>query len=270
LKLTNLNIAFIFILFLLSVSCNSDDQVNKEQIIQSVPFVVGNSNSYRWSSTYDSSGIITSFLSDSFTVKVTSNSESVKGFNNLSLIEASKLNSSTVLQKVWYKSNNDSVTEIAYQFISGSFLPGISVFPKQQSYPIAGSILSLPWSVRMLLERKLSSDTLTMRDDPRIVYKFPLSAGKKWTSFRSPFLQTREVVGSEMVNARAGNFLCIKIKSTIGVSSTEPLEFYDYVCTEGLILRTFRTRYEVTTETNPGGTGVFINVNERLELIARN
>lgn len=269
-NISKLNIAPVFIAVVLFISCNNEDTINKEQPLQSIPYVVGSSNSYRWSSTQDSSGKIIATFSDSFKVTIKSNSESIKGFTNLSLLEATPLNSSTVIQKVWYRSNADSLTEMAYQFSSSAFIPGISVFPKQQSTLPLGSILSLPLSLQILLSQKHLLDSVTMRDDPRVVYKFPLIQAKKWTSFSSPFLQTREVVGNEMVTVRAGTFYCAKIQSRFWFDSTEPLEYYDYVCSEGLILRTLSGRFIMTTAEGPDGAGVFINITDRLELIAKN
>jgi hypothetical protein len=270
LKFSEFKIAIVLSLFFLFVSCNNKDGINGEAVIDAVPFVVNNVNSYRWSATYDSAGIITQSFADSFRVQVKSNSETVNGINNLTLVEASKLNSNTTLQKVWYRITKDTLTEIGYQFNAGADIPGISIFPKQSSYGNTGSMIFVPRTLRMLLKKKYAFDSLMLREDARIVYQYPLTVGKKWTSFRTPFLQTREVVGTEMIRVRAGDYLCLKIRSTIEFPFSEPLEYFDYVAHDGLILRTFKDRFVMTNESNPDGIGVFSSVDERLELISRN
>ena len=260
-------IVVTFSFILLFSSCN-DDGTKADYAITSIPYIVGTSNSYRWSNQVDSAGVIIQAESDSFTIRVKSTSETINGLNNLTLLEATRLSGTEVLQKVWYNAKSDSLTEIAYRF--GTGFTGIPIFPKHNSRIMGVSLLSIPRSIEMILSKKPGIDTLILRDDPRIVYRFPLSVGKKWTSFRSPFIQTREVVGVELVTVKSGIFPCIKIKSTIGDLTSDALEYYDYVNQNGLILRTFTARLIYTTELNPDGIGIFATINERLELIAHN
>lgn len=236
--------------------------------VNSVTFLAGNSNSYVWT-IKDSVGTTTTSHSDSFSVRVTSTQEILGNYKNLILLEATKLNSSVTLQKVWYKSEKDSLVELAYQFLDYT-VP--TVFPKRDVASVNGSLLFLPQTIKMLLKYNGKLDSLRWRDDIRIVYKFPLTKGQKWISFSSPFVQTKEVVGEEMVNVRAGSFLCMKIKSTIGSpfsTLSDSLEFYDYVSQDGLILRTLYMKAIITTEKDPIGTGATVTVNERLELISK-
>ena len=252
-------------LIILFSSCK-DDGVKGDNTITSIPYVVGTSNSYRWSTQIDSAGNFIQSISDSFTVKIESNTESFNGLNNLTLLEARRLSGTEVLQRVWYKMNNDSLTEIAYRF--GPNMSGISIFPKRNSSIAFGSLMSLPRAINSVLATKTALDSIILRDDPRIVYKFPLSIGMRWISFHSPFLQTREVVGTEQVTVQSGVYSCLKIKSSFYISSTDSLVYYDYVTKEGLILRTFTSRLLYTTENNPEGLGVFVTLDERLEIIA--
>ena len=232
--------------------------------VNSVTFLAGNSNSYVLT-LKDSVGTTATSRSDSFSVRVTSTQEVLGNYKNLILLEATRLNSSVTLQKVWYKSEKDSLVELAYQFLDYN-VP--TVFPKSGVTSVSGSLLFLPQTIKMFLNHNAKLDSLRWRDDVRIVYKFPLTKGQKWISFSSPFVQTREVIGEELVHVRAGSFFCMKIKSTIGSISSDSLEFYDYVSQDGLILRTLHMKGVVTTEKNPVGGAIYI-VDERLELISK-
>lgn len=246
-------------------SCTTDGESGP---LPMVPFLTGNSSSYLHTTTVsDSLGMTTESRTDSFTVRVISTNASFNGMTPLVLLEMSPFGSSTPLQRAWYKTGTDTLTEIGYQFLNTErIVGGLNGFPKAQSDFSNGSLMTVPEAIRRFVKMRIAADSARLRDDPRIVYLFPLTIGDKWISFRSPFLQTREVVGSEMVTVRGGSFYCVKIRSAV-----EGLfEYFDYVAAEGLVLRTIVLRAEITTETDPDGTGEFITVKERLERISRN
>jgi hypothetical protein len=248
-------------------SCKKNGSTGSGEI-GSVPFLAGAENSYEWSATFDSSGINFYDERDTISIKVVSTSEVVGNYSGVVLLEGRSRNVYKGVLYTWYLSNTDSLTEIGYN--GAGTLP--VVMPKRNIFPSVYSELILPRAVKeYLLEKKDLLDTIIMRDDPRVVYRFPLSVGKQWVSFQNPFLETREVIGTEMVDVKAGSFLCSKIKTSIEFSNVQDtnLVWYDYVGTEGLVLRTITIKAIFTSEENPDGTGVYGISTERLELISR-
>jgi hypothetical protein len=263
LRVSALYIALIAVTMTAVSSCTTD---NESGTLPSVPFLTGASSSYLHTmSVSDSLGTAIDSRADSFTVRIISTNATFNGIAPLALLEMTKLGSTTPLQRVWYKTGSDTLTEIGYQFLNaGSMVGGMSRFPKMQSGPGIGALMTVPETVRRIMRMRIAADSARLRDDPRIVYLFPLTIGDQWVSFRSPFLQTRHVIGSEMVTVRGGTFFCVKIRSAV-----EGLfEYFDYVAADGLVLRTIAVMLEVTTETDPDGTGEFITMKERLELIS--
>ncbi len=267
LKQIGVNISTVVVVFSLFSSCEKNESVYGTSVVNTVPFLTGTSNSYVWDlNTVDSTGKIISAANDSFSIHVISDNVSLGNYTNLVLLEANKIGSTTVLQKVWYKSTKDSLVEIAYQIFD---YPGF-LFPKQQYTRTTGFLFSLPIFLQNSLRK--NTDSLRWRDDIRIVYKYPLSIGKTWVSFHQPFIQTREVIGLEMVKVRAGTFFCTKIKSTVGepffMPPSEPLVYYDFVSEQGLILRTFSSKVVHISYSGPDSSIGHVAVNERLELIS--
>jgi len=113
---------------------------------------------------------------------------------------------------------------------------------------------------------QFQTDSTIIRQDPRVVYMYPMSQGDSWTSFTSPFLQTREVIGSETVQISVGSRLCAKIKTDSPIFNPET-EWYDYVDADGLILRTVTMNVIMTNPDNPESQGTLL-VNERAELLS--
>jgi hypothetical protein len=109
-------------------------------------------------------------------------------------------------------------------------------------------------------------DTVRFRDDIRIVYKFPLVNGNKWTSFTYPFLQVREVVGTESIERAGKRFSCTKIKTTIPTLDPN-IEWYDYVSMEGLIERQIKFDSLAQATSDSPDIVSYGHADESLELI---
>lgn len=251
--------------------CQENEPAAPNATLNAIPFLTGQTNSYRYAFQMDSSGVTVLSAEDSFTIRIVSNNASVNGMTGLTLMEATRKGNSAVFERVWYRVSADSVAEVNYQFLSGTGVPiGAPIFPKgsSRSAGLNHALMSQPLGLQLFLKQAAAADTGTKRTDPRIVYRFPLTVGKQWLSFRDPFRQDREVLDIIPVTVPAGTFICTKIRS-----STDPLpgpfEYFDYVSSEGLIQRTFDGTVAVTTETHPDGTGEFRQYRERLTLIAR-
>lgn len=255
--------AAVLTLALLLGAC-ADEASSPAVPLTGIPFLTGTTSSYRTTFTEDSSGTVLMSFEDSVTVSVVTNTAAVNGMTGLTMLEARRKGTSTVYETVYYRCGTDTVSEVAYRFTFGAGnVGGLPAFPKSVHAAPLGALMTMPLAVRRWYAARHAADTTMVRNDPRVVYLFPLAEGKKWTSFLSPFKQTREVVGSEAVTVRAGSFQCLKIRCTVDSS----LEFFDYVSSKGLILRTLQARVVVTDEQHPDGNGAFVNVTERLELI---
>ncbi len=204
----------------------------------------------------DSTGNILHSETDSFQVRIASIYDTLNNYKELIRFEAQSIPHFAGLTKVWYKFAGDSLVEIAYKNAGATPV----ILPKQRANAASGikkgpPLFSLfPQSLVALMKLKGFEDSVIFRDDIRIVYKFPLENGDKWTSFRFPILQEREVVGTETIGRAGKNFSCAKIKTTIPTMDPS-IEWYDYVSKEGLIERQIRIVLEMTTMTNPDGTG---------------
>jgi hypothetical protein len=182
----------------------------------------------------------------------------------------SKLNHEPMTAIVWYRQLDSSLTELAY---SSAGAGATMVLPKANRQEPAGRALAswntLPRSVQWWLQKKkMLGDSAMKRDDPRVVYMYPLRVGGEWLSFSNPFPEYRRVVALVNVSAGGRNYACAKIKTTLPtIDANGDIEWYDYVGSAGLILRTMFIRGVVVTESSPDSAGVFTS-EERLELLS--
>jgi hypothetical protein len=224
-----------------------------------VPFdlSLGKTWKYAWSSVLsDSTGKILNSETDSFQVRIASINDTLKNYAELIRFEAQSMVHYIGTSKVWYQFAGDSLVEIAYSN-AGSVpvvLPKLGALTVKDQKNTSLSFSLFPYIIQKLMKSKGLQDSILFREDIRIVYKFPLVNGNKWTSFTYPFLQVREVVGTESIERAGKNFSCTKIKTTIPTLAPD-IEWYDYVSMEGLIERQIRVVMEITNITNPDGTG---------------
>jgi len=253
---------FLSIIFF---SCK-ENAANGSSEIQSVPFLAGKESIYQFTYTADSLGKIIYNGKDSISIKIVSDNISIGNYNNVILLEGKSFFRNNATAKVWYMAARDSLTEVAYT--NAGALP--VVMPKLQRLSVNYSDLSLPYTVKnFLLQKHILGDSLQWREDPRVVYKFPLSVGKEWISFRYPFFQKRTVAGYEFIKVQAGSFNCAKIKTDLYFNDTKDtsIVWFDYVASEGLILRTIQFSGLITSEIGPDESYMG-NSFERTELIS--
>ena len=225
---------------------------------------------YGWSwLVADSSGQTLTAETDTFQVRIASIHDTLNNFSGLIRVEAQSIPHFHGVAKVWYQLTGSSLVEIAYD--SAGVTP--VVLPKWSDKAASGSgivwpVFSLfPKSIQTLANSRGIQDSIRFRDDIRKVYEFPLSAGKTWISFSFPFLETREIVGSELLERAGHIFSCAKIKTML--PSLDPnIEWYDDVAYEGLIERQIKYTGEVTTIEQPDGTGEILFSTESLTLIS--
>lgn len=120
------------------------------------------------------------------------------------------------LTETWYLNNNDNFLELASRN-AGRNPP---VQPKTVNS--IGTIFEATGPVPSLItefieaEQEATADTLNpiiFRDQPRIVYDYPMHAGKRWISFIEPFTVSREVVGVETIEAAGRDQFLARIKN---------------------------------------------------------
>jgi hypothetical protein len=196
------------------------------------------------------------------TVRAVSRDASVPGYRGLTELETA---TSTSESRVWYELTAERLRQVA------AVVPVSTPPATPRMAEAAADVYGLPRIVADLIaSRRLArsgSDSLVVRDDPRVVYELPLEVGSSWVSFTEPFGSTREVVGREAVTVAAGTFDCFVIRTEIDVDY-EAFEWLDYVSpAHGLVLRTMTGVQEFRGPDNPPG-GELFRVDERLELIA--
>ncbi len=177
----------------LILSC--DIYPNSPEIISNaINFEIGNDKIYKWSLVeVDSAGNQLFAASDSVLVRVGAIEDELPGYRNLIRLEAWSLSGRPLKkQRVWYHQSQEALTEIAYAFAGA--VP--FVLPKRNSIIADLSKLSrhiTPLSTPIAIQLKLGDSDITMdsirfRTDPRIVYRYPMTLGREWVSFREPFL----------------------------------------------------------------------------------
>jgi hypothetical protein len=213
-------------------------------------FRAGTSNEYLWSyATYDSLGALQMADSESFAVKVLGTNEKLDSLSGLIKLEAYSLKKYIGSTFDWYKQNPDSLIGIAYSG-AGRVPPIVPKRSGSNALHVAEEInispVVFPRTVQLMMGmREIHVDTILYF--ARVVYKYPLTAGKNWISFRNPFLQNRQVAGWESITTKAGTFYCAKI--SIRYPELDPtLEWYEYVSTRGLIRRTITGTYVIRDE----------------------
>jgi hypothetical protein len=253
------------------ISCNKSDPTGSDFQLGTVPFESGRASVYAWSIGFrDSAGNVVEMLEDTFEVRVAGIGETVGSMTGLVRLEAKPVQDDTLVTSVWYAQSTADLREVAYS--GAGRVPVIQ--PKLHKWSIANvgvlrhtEFYTEPYLVRSrFCISQMGVDSVLIRDDPRIVYQYPLVVGAQWRSFTTPFIQTREVVGVEQDTVPAGMFVCLRIRTTIPEFGTD-LIWDDLVSTEGLIQRTLET----TMLTSNSDMSVVDTVTyvERLELIHR-
>lgn len=260
----------LFISILL-ISCDKKGPTEPGFGLGEIHFAAGKQFMYAWSfESRDSVGDLVFSLHDTIVVGVESTDDVVDTLSGLVRLRAYSVVDSIGSSLVWYRNTQSSCAEVAYAGAGQvpPVLPKIGTTPPWAGIIDRASLVFVPLAVQRVLPcASLSrNDSAIMRQDPRIVFKYPLSEGQSWTSFTDPFLQTRVVVGSETVQISAGSRLCAKIKTDSPIFNPKT-EWYDYVDADGLILRTVTMNVIMTNPDNPESQGTLL-VNERAELLS--
>lgn len=215
-----------------------------------VEFLPGMVYRYAWSSVLrDTLGNVIVETRDTVVLTVASVEETLDTLEHLIRIVVT---SSSGTSEVYYRNTETALTEVAY-VVGGTPLvqPSIRTIGGESKNVISSLALAVPMSVQRFMGDRLltRTDSVIVRDDPRIVYQYPLSSGTSWVSFSSPFIETREVIGNEYVTVPAGGKSCIKIRTDLSWGGN--VEWFDYVDAQGLVKRTVQLDVIFTTQESP-------------------
>ena len=262
--------ALLFLSIFLLLSCDKNGPTEFGFVLTDVSFVAGKHYTYAWTfETRDSLGNLLSVLHDTIAVVVETKDDIIDTLVGLTRLRAYSLVDSIGSTIVWYRNNQSSCSEVAYS--GAGHVPPVS--PRKSSISDQATmnrslILFLPMTLQQMLPGmfQFQTDSTIIRQDPRVVYMYPMSQGDSWTSFTSPFLQTREVVGSESIQTGVGSRYCAKIK-TASPMFAGSIEWFDYVDEQGLMLRSLTMEMLASGPEGPEPTGM-ITVLERAELLS--
>lgn len=237
---------------LLVVGCDSNPA---DPVVDSPSFRVGQ----KWVYTYDavlrdSVGGILNAYHDSIEVRVAAVGDTVLGMPGLVRMEAVSLlpfvgpGPWPGVESVWYQATSASLIEVAYRNPAAVPIVVLSVGDRTRRFQ-PGSFFSPLRSLRS----EPVADTTIAREDPRIVLKYPLKKGLSWDAFRIPFLQKREIVGIETIQAIGRDNTSARIR-TSSPEMAPGLEWDDWVSPIGLVRRFIKVTLEMTDENmNPLG-----------------
>ncbi|MGA9406803.1 MAG: hypothetical protein WBW71_06700, partial [Bacteroidota bacterium] len=193
-------------------SCGKNNGVGTGgSALYSVPYLALGTQKYvSTSQTIDSLNQVINEEADSEIVSIAGVNEVEGQYSGLVCVEATSLSNNLGSEYTWYKATSDSLVEVAY---SGSGQVPMVLAKKSEYY--TPSPLSFPPSLWRFVMKKLSSDSVQIRSELRVVHRYPLTEGRDWVSFRNPFYEEREVVGVGFTKVRAGTFYCSIIRTTI-------------------------------------------------------
>lgn len=119
---------------------------------------------------------------------------------------------------------------------------------------------------RAVVNNITTADTLIIEDPPLKSLQYPLEIGSQWIFSANNFSTTeKKVLGKEKVETPAGDFDCIKIQWINNLDTD--LEFFDFICSKGLVKRSITAKdIRVTSSENPDGTGALLDTKIEFEL----
>ena len=251
---------------LLFASCEKSDDAGGD--VDSIDLSIGSAWTYRWHlAQYSSAGDLLWDTAGTYIVVVSAIGQTVGPYQGLTLLEARNQDLPSQTSAVWYSQSDERLTEVAYRLGQTPLVLPKGSDPWLGKFAVAVSPIAEPLAIQRRLGSQLMSDSIQLRDDPRIVYLYPMSGGTSWVSFTSPFLQERTVEGYEDLRVQGGQYHCAKIRTRIPTFVPD-LDWIDYVSSQGLVMRTFDAWVRAGEMEEPDFPGDSIRVIESLELVA--
>ncbi len=136
---------------------------------------------------------------------------------------------------IWYRHNDSGLWEVAYQ-------NGENVFAFPQPHGSWGNRFTSEHNDLSATRRSISSQTLIVRLEPRLVVKYPLHVDEEWVAFTQPFRRTIKCLRLMSLFVAAGEFSVYQLQG-LGLSDpTVDFTIYDFFSTAGLIRRELHWR----------------------------
>ncbi len=263
--------ALLLLVLLTTLSCHKSDPTQPGFAVVAVSFTTGRASEYAWAiGERDSAGNFVPTVTDTFVVRVGGTTDTVATMSQLIRLEAYSVHELSMVMYAWYAQTVSDLRDVAYS--GAGHVPVVQPVIRGTSASVRGwrgsaRYFAEPYLVGLATsEDATGSDSIIVRSDPRIVYQYPMTPGLQWQSFAVPFLQTREVIGEEIVTVPAGTFLCLRVRTRIPDLAPD-LVWDDLVSTDGLVQRNIEMKlvsYDATM--TPGDTLVSV---ERMDLVQK-
>lgn len=196
-------------------------------------------------------------------MEVANTDAQLSGRSGLVVLEVYSPSAPDSIDLTWYDQSPDSLVEVAHSGpsrVARPFRRGkaeSSVQARRLTRGISGLPMLVRWRLastpvpqRKALRKRVTGDSVQVRDDSRVVLKAPLTEGRSWVSFRTPILSERTVVGRSTVETTAGTFRTVEVVNTLpGVAPS--LRWRDYYTEDGLVHRVVTDTVQVR---GPDGT----------------
>lgn len=195
----------------------------------------GRQYTYRWTMTELRADGQTEQVEDAtFRVRVEKEKKRIGQYNDLIRFDVYRPGTDAVAASVFYQETTDRVFDYAYR--GTGEVPPIS--PKRGEPAAYSPTAFFLWPQHSVLPALATPfpDSTIYREEPRVVFKLPLTLGQSWVSFSNPFYQTREISAIDTLKIGAGTFRCYRIRSELPVLDPD-LEWNDWVSEDGLIQR---------------------------------
>jgi len=202
---------YIVLLFVISIACDSStENAVPEDVIESITFEPGAvfTYSYSFKETDSTFSEVVEIIEQGTIEMTVLEADRVPGGSEATFKTETNFTNSDEFSETWYYASDNHLLEIAHR--NAGLTPIVQpkasepVIEPQSGFLTSHSrILQLAGDNKISFDRKKSgntadeeneiSDEVIIRDEPRVVYQFPLEEGSEWISFETPFLQTRFV-----------------------------------------------------------------------------
>jgi len=189
----------------------------------------------------DSSGIETLLDTDSVVVQVISTNAELGPIGGLICVESMSITRpSAIRERMWYKHSAEALEEVAYQ--NPGNLPVVHMRLYGRSYRVRPPSVLDPTS---LWATSPLTDSIQWREEPRIVLRYPLTTGSRWTAISTPFLQTREVTGISERRISDGRRVQAAMITTVSSLFGPEDSWLDDISSIGMLGRSLRMHIDV-------------------------
>jgi len=117
-----------------------------------------------------------------------------------------------------------------------------------------------------------TSDSLYYEDPPLQSLKYPVQIGSQWVYRKvgNSWRIDKKILGKERIGVSAGEFNCYKIQWLYDVDNNgewdDDIEFFDYICSDGLIRRDILMKDLIWGELDPDKSSGKFDVKEEFQL----